>query len=293
MRLVIIGLGYSSRAIARELAAHCKALHVTARSEEKVARLCAEGFDALRFDGSALPIALTDALGAATHLLISAPPGEVGDPLIAAPGFPRLAMPALRRVIYLSTVGVYGDHDGAWVDEETELRPVSQRSHQRVMAEQQWHAFSGARKVDLGIFRLSGIYGPGRSAIDTLRAGTARRIVKPGQVFNRIHVEDIAGAITLAMAAEGSLGVFNLTDDVPSPPQDVVAYAAGLLGVAPPPEIPFALADLTPMARSFYGENKRVSNARLKQVLGYRFRHPSYREGISACLSPTQEAPRR
>jgi len=284
MRLVIIGYGYSSSAIARALEGQAESLHVTARGAEKIERLHSDGTDALAFDGSALSPALATALSGATHLLMSAPPGEAGDPLLAAPGFSDLEVPALRRVAYLSTVGVYGDHGGAWVDETSPLRPVSQRSRQRVAAEESWQAFAAARNLDLGIFRLSGIYGPGRSAIDNLRAGTARRIIKPGQVFNRIHVEDIGGAVARALMRNGPLGIFNLTDDEPCPPQDVVTYAADLLGMPPPPEIPFETADLSPMGRSFYGENKRVSNAKIRSELGYRFRYPTYREGLKACL---------
>ena len=284
MRLVIIGYGYSSSAIARALEGQAESLHVTARGAEKIERLRSDGTDALAFDGSALSPALATALSGATHLLMSAPPGEAGDPLLAAPGFSDLEVPALRRVAYLSTVGVYGDHGGAWVDETSPLRPVSQRSRQRVAAEESWQAFAAARNLDLGIFRLSGIYGPGRSAIDNLRAGTARRIIKPGQVFNRIHVEDIGGAVARALMHDGPLGIFNLTDDEPCPPQDVVTYAADLLGMPPPPEIPFETADLSPMGRSFYGENKRVSNAKIRSELGYRFRYPTYREGLKACL---------
>ena len=284
MRLVIIGYGYSSSAVARALEGQAESLHVTARGAEKIERLRSDGTDALAFDGSALSPALATALSGATHLLMSAPPGEAGDPLLAAPGFSDLEVPALRRVAYLSTVGVYGDHGGAWVDETSPLCPVSQRSRQRVAAEESWQAFAAARNLDLGIFRLSGIYGPGRSAIDNLRAGTARRIIKPGQVFNRIHVEDIGGAVARALMRNGPLGIFNLTDDEPCPPQDVVTYAADLLGMPPPPEIPFEAADLSPMGRSFYGENKRVSNAKIRSELGYRFRYPTYREGLKACL---------
>lgn len=284
MNLVILGYGYSSAAIAREIQPTLATLHVTARSAEKVARLRGEGLEATTFDGTALSPELADALGQATHLVVSAPPGEAGDPLLNAPDFDALALPALMRVIYLSTVGVYGDHGGAWVDEAAPLRPVSSRSRQRVQAETAWQGFAAARGIDLGIFRLSGIYGPGRSAIDNLKAGTARRIVKPGQVFNRIHVADIGAAVAQALRHAGPLGVFNLTDDEPCPPQDVVAHAAALLGVAPPPEIPFDQADLSPMGRSFYGENKRVSNARIKADLGYAFRYPTYREGLAGLL---------
>jgi hypothetical protein len=284
MKLVIVGYGFSSRAIAATLKPALETLHVTARSPDKVARLGSEGLAAQTFDGSAISPTLRTALGEATDLLVSAPPGEAGDPLLAAPDFSGLALPGLRRIAYLSTVGVYGDHGGEWVDETAEVRPVSLRSRQRVAAEQAWQSFAEARGLDLGIFRLSGIYGPGRSAIDNLRAGTARRIVKPGQVFNRIHVADIGGAVAYAFRHAGALGIFNVTDHEPAPPQDVVSYAAGLLGVTPPPEIAFADAALSPMGRSFYGENKRVSNARLRDALGYVFSYPTYREGLASCL---------
>jgi len=170
------------------------------------------------------------------------------------------------------------------VDEDTPLRPVSIRSRERVEAESRWQDEARASHVDLGIFRLSGIYGPGRSAIDNLKAGTARRIIKPGQVFNRIHVADIAGALSAAVRHEGALGTFNLTDDEPAPPEDVVEYAANLLGLPVPPGIPFEDARLSEMGRSFYGEVKRVSNGKIKRALSYSFRCPTYREGLKASM---------
>lgn len=283
MQLVIIGFGYSAAAIADEIRPRTGAIAVTVRSEAKAASLRAAGWQALVFDGKTLSPELAAMLGRATHLLVSAPPDEAGDPLLSA-GLSAVPMPALTRIAYLSTVGVYGDHQGRRVDEDTVPLPVSSRSVQRLAAEQAWQDFAAQHGAEPGIFRLSGIYGPGRSAIDTLRAGTARRLVKPGQVFNRIHVGDIAGAVTAALLGTGPLGVLNLTDDEPCPPQDVVAHAADLLGIEPPPEQPFETAQLSPMARSFYGENKRVSNARIKAQLGYAFRFPTYREGLRACL---------
>src|SRR5690606_15025746 len=184
-------------------------------------------------------------------------------------------MPKLRWIGYLSTVGVYGDHFGAWVDEETECRPLSKRSIERLNAERQWQALGEEASVPVAVLRLAGIYGPGRNAFANLANGTARRIVKPGQVFNRIHVADIA-ASTLHLAEEATGGIFNITDAEPCPPQDVVAYAAKLMGKEPPPETPFDEAEMTPMARSFYGENKRVSNARLKAA-GLVLKFPNYR----------------
>lgn len=189
-------------------------------------------------------------------------------------------MPVLRWAGYLSTVGVYGNHDGAWVDEDSELRPKSARATARVAAERDWLAAGSAAGVPVAVLRLSGIYGPGRNALVNLERGTAKRTVKPGQVFNRIHVADIAGA--LAFLGERRLGgVFNVTDDEPGPPQDVVTYAASLMGVAPPPEVPYDRVEMTPMARSFWADNKRVSNARLKAA-GYAFRFPNHRGALDA-----------
>src|SRR5690606_17846243 len=217
----------------------------------------------------------------ATHLIASIAPDERGDPVLVAVA-DRIAdlAPQLRWIGYLSTVGVYGDHGGGWVDETSECRPVCRRSVLRVAAEREWLALGESTGVPVAILRLSGIYGPGRNAFVNLTNGTAKRLIKPGQVFNRIHVADIAGALR-QLAGKNLGGVFNVTDDMPSPPQDVVAHAAGLMGVEPPPEIPFAAARLSPMARSFYGENKRVSNAALK-ASGYAFRHPDYRSALAA-----------
>jgi nucleoside-diphosphate-sugar epimerase len=189
-------------------------------------------------------------------------------------------MPALRWIGYLSTVGVYGNHQGAWVDEETECRPVSKRAVARVAAEQSWLAAGGEAGVPVAILRLAGIYGPGRNALVNLERGTARRIVRPGQFFNRIHVDDIAGAVH-HLATREIGGVFNVCDDEPGPPQDVIAFAASLMGVEPPREIPFEQAQMTPMARSFWSDNKRVSNRRLKQA-GYAFRFPDHRLALAS-----------
>lgn len=284
MHLVILGFGYSAYAFAKEARGDFLSVTVTTRSDDKVARLRAESWDALRFDGASSDADLEGALQKATHLLVSVPPSETGDPALRALGATLMAAPDLKRVLYLSTVGVYGDHEGAWVDEESPLRPVSRRSLLRVAAEKAWQGLAARKGVDLGIFRLSGIYGPGRSAIDNLRAGTARRIIKPGQVFNRIHVADIAGALTAAIRHKGALDIFNLTDHEPAPPQDVVEFAAMLLGVPVPPDIPFKEAQLSEMGRSFYGENKRVANGYIRSALNYTFRCPTYREGLEACL---------
>ncbi|RWF89336.1 MAG: SDR family oxidoreductase, partial [Mesorhizobium sp.] len=247
----------------------------TTRAAEKFEALRQAGIQPLLFDGALTP-EIGDALKKTTHLVVSVAPEEAGDPVLnAARGTIAAEMPALEWIAYLSTVGVYGDHGGGWVDETAECRPLSKRSMLRVAAERDWLKLGQDIGRPVAILRLSGIYGPGRNALVNLENGTARRLVKPGQVFNRIHCDDIAGA--LWHLAEGNRGgIFNVTDDLPAPPQDVVAYAAGLMGVTPPPEIPFETAQLSPMARSFYGENKRVANTALKAA-GYRLRFPDYR----------------
>jgi len=278
-RFFIFGAGYSARAFAG-LCPKDVAMSGTTRSEEKFGLLRKAGISPLLFDGTLTP-AIGKALGEATHLVVSVAPGEAGDPVLnAVRAFMAGEMPALRWIGYLSTVGVYGDHGGAWVDEETPCRPVSRRSVLRVEAERQWLELGETIGCPVAVLRLAGIYGPGRNAFINLGDGTARRLVKPGQVFNRIHVADIAGALA-HLVGQGKGGIFNVADDEPAPPQDVVAFAAELMGVAPPPEIPFGEAELTPMARSFYGENKRVSNAALKAA-GYRFRFPDYRAALRA-----------
>ena len=283
MRAFIFGAGYSGRAIGRAVIAGGGIASGTTRSHEKASALRGEGIEPFIFDGETLPEEIEAALAGATHLVMSIAPDRSAQD--AMEGFdPVLAllrktitgqMPALRWIGYLSTVGVYGNHDGAWVTEETPCNPVSHRSRVRLDAEREWSALGEEASVPVAVLRLSGIYGPGRNALVNLDKGTARRIVKRGQVFNRIHVDDIAEAAMFLTGKETG-GVFNVTDDEPAPPEDVVAYAASLKGVPPPPEVAFEEADMTPMARSFYGESKRVSNARLRQA-GYRFRFPDYR----------------
>jgi len=277
--IFIFGAGYSGKAFARTNTGGAEVVGTT-RSPEKFAVLRQAGIEPLLFDGS-LNEGITAALKATTHLVISIAPDEAGDPVLnAASTMIREEMPALRWIGYLSTVGVYGDHGGDWVDETSACRPVSNRSRRRVDAERQWLDTGGERRVPTAVLRLSGIYGPGRNAFVNLTNGSAKRLIKPGQVFNRIHVDDIAGALWHLAAGEKG-GVFNLTDDLPAPPQDVVSYAAALMGIAPPPEIDFETAELSPMARSFYGANKRVSNAAVKRE-GYRFRFPDYRAAFEA-----------
>lgn len=281
MHLFVFGMGYSSRAIARQLARDAAWIGGTSRGPDKSAALRADAIEPFVFDGTESGAGIDTALGKTTHLLLSIAPGETGDPALAVYREAIRKAPKLEWIGYLSTVGVYGNHDGAWVDETSECRPVSKRSVQRDKAERAWLEFGCGIGVPTGIFRLSGIYGPGRNAFENFKKGTARRIDKPGQVFNRIHVEDIGQTVAEA-ARKRAGGIFNVTDDEPCPPQDVVAFAANLLGVEPPPLIAFEDADLSPMGRSFYGENKRVSNAKIKDVLGIDLAFPTYREALTA-----------
>jgi len=277
-RYFIFGAGYSGRAIAREALVRGADVHGTTRSPGKADELRASGVTAHLFDGSELSPEAVDALEATTHLVVSIAPGDADPVLATMRQFIAEQTPALRWIGYLSTVGVYGDHDGAWVDEDSELRPMAQRSQERLEAESAWLALGTERGVPVAVLRLSGIYGPGRNALASLANGTARRIIRQGQVFNRIHVDDIAGAaLCLGDAAKGD--IFNISDDEPSPPQDLLVYAARLMGVEPPPEVAFQELEMSPMARSFWGECKRVSNARIKRT-GYRFRYPDYRVAL-------------
>ncbi|MTI00065.1 SDR family oxidoreductase [Roseibium sp. RKSG952] len=278
MRLFVFGAGFSSKAFIEEARNRFDWIGGTTRSREKADKLRSMGVEPFLFDGETPGTGIAEALSSATHVLISIAPNDTGDPVLNQHGN-DIATARPQWIGYLSTVGVYGNHDGAWVDEETPCKPVSKRSIQRVAAEQAWQEFGAAHGSVLQIFRLSGIYGPGRNTFENYRKGTARRLIKPGQVFNRIRAEDIAGVLALAIDYPKSR-IFNVTDDEPAPPQDLVTYAAQLLGIEPPAEIPFETAELSPMARSFYGENKRVSNQRVKEELGYRFKFPEYRQSL-------------
>lgn len=275
MRIVIFGAGFTGRHFAREIAAEAAHIAGTTRTAEKADALRDAGIEPLLFDGSTVTPDLAAVLNRCTHLIISIAPGEQGDPVLKHAADLIASAPDMKWIGYLSTVGVYGNHDGAWVDENTKCRPVSKRSIQRCAAEDAWMAQSHKSGIGKALLRLSGIYGPGRNGLVNLDKGTARRLIKPGQVFNRIHVDDIACALRL-LAVRNRAGIFNITDDEPAPPQDVVTYAAELMGVGPPPEVAFEDAELSPMARSFYGENKRVSNARIKSE-GMVFKYPNYR----------------
>jgi nucleoside-diphosphate-sugar epimerase len=281
-RLFVFGLGYSALALARALRAEGWEVAGTTRSADKQAALAAEGIEAHRFERGRPLAEPAVALAGASHLLTSIAPDEAGDPVLDHHLADLERCRTLRWAGYLGTTGVYGDHGGAWVDEATSVAPTVARTRRRVVAEGRWLA-SG---LPVQIFRLAGIYGPGpgRNALETVRAGSARRIVKPGQLFGRVHVDDIVQVLRASMARPNPGAIYNVADDEPAPPQDVVTFACELLGVAPPPEIPFAAAELSPMAQSFYGDNRRICNARIKQELGVVLRHPSYREGLRSIL---------
>jgi len=267
--------------IARMLARQGADVVGTNRSEEKAALLRKHGVWPEVYAGDGLPPSLKAILPEITYLIVSIAPNDSGDPVLNDLRPAGLAMlPMLNGIVYLSTVGVYGDHGGAWVNETAECRPASRRSRLRVEAETDWQRFADNAGVGLTILRLSGIYGPGRNAFVSLLNGTAKRIIKPGQVFNRIHVEDIAAA-TCHLLSSGQSGLFNVTDNEPAPPQDVVTFAASLMGVDAPPEIPFDQAQMAPMGRSFYEDCKRVSNRKLAES-GYKLLYPSYREAMRA-----------
>jgi nucleoside-diphosphate-sugar epimerase len=283
MHLVIFGCGYSGTAIAKAFLADGFRVSGTTRSQEKAAALRAQGIEAFVFDGETLDPALVDAVRSATHLVQSIAPRDAGDPVLKLTG-ERIGalMPRLTWIGYLSTVGVYGDHKGNWVGEDVACVPVSGRSKERLEAEAAWMEIGVRLGIPAAVLRLSGIYGPGRNAFVNLARGTARRLIKKDQVFNRIRVEDI-GASTRFLADRKLGGIYNVTDDRPGPPQDVIVEAARLMGVEPPPEQAFETAELTPMARSFYGENKRVSNAKLK-ASGFVFSFPDYPMSLAQLL---------
>lgn len=285
MKLVVFGYGYSASRFVARYRDRFSAVSATTRSPAKAATISSGGLATGRvFGPDGHDPHLEQDLASADAVLVSIAPDETGDPVLRRLRAALAAAPSLRWIGYLSTVGVYGDHGGAWVDETSPCVPVSERSIRRLETEQAWLSLGEETGKPVSVLRLSGIYGPGQNALVNLRDGTARRIVKPGQVFNRIHVDDIAGSIAASLARPDAAGVTNVTDDEPAPPQDVVAYAAELLGVPVPPDLPFDGVPLSPMARSFYGENKRVSNRRLREVLGYDLLYPTYREALQALL---------
>ena len=281
--LLCFGLGFSARALVRRLDRSQWSVFATATSADKADKLRrVDGLETCVFDGTAPSMAVREALSKATHIVVSAPPDERGDPVLLHHADDIALAPHLAWIGYLSTVGVYGDRQGGWIDETTEPNPMQTRSRYRHEAELAWQALAARAGKRCVLFRLAGIYGPGRSAIDNVRSGRARRIIKTGQRFNRIHVEDIARVVEASMNGRGIHDVYNLADDEASPPEDVIAYAAELLGEPMPPAVPFDDPSIGEMARSFYAESKRVRNDRIKADLGIALAFPTYREGLAA-----------
>ncbi len=287
-KLLCLGYGYTARAFAALKRAEGWRIAGTTTSPEKVAAMKGDGVEAHVWSGGGFDASWLDSVDA---ILVSTPPGDAGCPAFnAASAAIAERAKQFRWIGYLSTNGVYGDYDGAWVSEESDLRATSPRALRRIEAEQTWLALAEANNLPLIVFRLPGIYGPGHSAIDTVRAGKAKRIYKEGQVFSRMHVDDIAAALAASMEKPQTHHLYNLADDEPAPPQDVIEYACALLGVDPPPLVAIEDADLSPMAKSFYADNKRVSNQRLKDALGISLKYPTYREGLKAILAAEKEA---
>ncbi|WP_029006690.1 SDR family oxidoreductase [Azorhizobium doebereinerae] len=289
--LLAVGLGYCARHFIATCPHAFDRVVGTARTPEGAAAIRATGAEGLVFDGNQIGADLAFAISQADVLILSAPPEAAGDPLLAAARPLLEAAPRLSQVIYLTTLGVYGDHQGGWVDETTPPKGDSPRLQRRLRAEADLLAFGAAKGIAVASLRLAGIYGPGRNAFLQLKAGEARRIEKPGQVFNRIHVADISATIAAVLARRFN-GVLNVTDDRPAPPGDPIAFAAGLMGVAPPPAVPFEVAakTMSPMALSFWGASKRVRNARLKDELGVTLAYPTFEEGLTALYAQMRAA---
>lgn len=278
-KLVCLGFGYCAQTLARAAAGEFREIVGTTRRAERERDLVSGGFPAV-------PFGTSDLLDGATHILISALPEAAGDPVLAALGDAIGKLSSVEWIGYLSTTGVYGDRQGGWVSEEDAPSPGQARSRLRLAAERDWLAFGETQGMAVHVFRLAGIYGPGRNVLDRLRAGSARRIVKPGQVFSRVHVEDVAQVLRASIARPVAGRVYNVADDEPSSQEDVVVFAADLLGIAPPPEEPFETAELSALARSFYVECRRVRNDRIKRELRVVLRYPTYREGLSSLAAP-------
>jgi nucleoside-diphosphate-sugar epimerase len=279
--LLSFGHGFSAHALAKRLIPQGWRIIGTTRSAKKMAGIAATGVEPLLWPGSDV----SELIAKTSHILISAGPNDAGDPVLnALKSEIAQAAPDLRWVGYLSTTGVYGDHQGGWVDESTPLSPSTKRGQARVMAEAAWQDIPN---LPLHIFRLAGIYGPGRGPFAKVRAGTARRIIKKGQVFSRIHVDDIGQALELSIRQPHPGAIYNLCDDDPAPPQDVIGHAAKLLGLPLPEAVNFETAQMTPMARSFYAESKKVRNDRAKTELGWQPKYPDYKTGLAAMLLET------
>jgi nucleoside-diphosphate-sugar epimerase len=280
MNLFCFGLGYSAQHFIKAHGDQFETIAATARSHYAVERLGDPRITGYMFDAERADPEIARALAKADALLVSIPPDASLDPVLAKFGRLLAQLPQRLKIVYLSTIGVYGDRQGEWIDETRVPMPKLPRSVARLRAEKAWQALARDNRKTIQILRLAGIYGPGRNTLIQLRDGTAQRVVKEGQVFNRIHVADIATAIAASLAYKGANDVWNVTDDEPAPPQDIVVYAAKLMGVPPPPEEDFSTAVLSPMARSFYEENKRIANTKMKTELGVALSYPTYREGL-------------
>jgi dTDP-4-dehydrorhamnose reductase len=290
MNLFVFGLGYTTHQFIDTYRSRFTRICGTFRSTDKAQALQASGIVPYFFDGESYDAGILDELGHADAVLVSIPPASGSDPVLRHFSGAIALASHLRWVGYLSTVGVYGNANGGWVDENTPPSPVNERSRHRIMAEQQWLEFGEKVAFAVQIFRLAGIYGPGRNALLKVAEGTARRIIKPGQVFNRIHTSDIAQVLMASIEGPSRNMIYNVADDAPGPPQDVIAYAAKLLGREPPPEEPFADAAMRPMARSFYQDNKRVRNTRIKEELGVTLQFPTCRQGLEALFASGEGA---
>ncbi|WP_132860985.1 SDR family oxidoreductase [Shimia isoporae] len=279
--LLSLGHGYTARALARRLVPQGWTVVGTLRDETQMDELRSGGVTPMLW-----PIDFEAALEGVTHVLSSIRPDEDGDPVLRAGRDALAKAGGLEWVGYLSTTGVYGDMDGGWVDEDTPLDPGGMRGKMRVKAEAEWQTVEG---LPLHVFRLAGIYGPGRGPFAKLRRGTARRIIKKNQVFSRAHVDDIAQVLEASMNRPDPGRVYNVCDDSPAPPQDILTYAAELLGMEPPPEVAFEDAEMSPMARSFYSDSKRVRNTRIKEELGVVLKYPNYRDALKAMLDEERD----
>ncbi|SHH47625.1 SDR family oxidoreductase [Cognatishimia maritima] len=281
--LLSLGHGLSAQTLTKHLHADGWRVIGTTRKADKAERLRAGGVEPLLW-----PCDLTEVLPQVRHVLVSAAPDADGDPMLRHAGdLIAKAAPHLEWVGYLSTTGVYGDHDGGWVDEESELDPATVRGQRRVKAEQEWLAIPG---LPVHVFRLAGIYGPGRGPFAKLRRGVAHRVIKKNQIFSRIHVDDIAQVLAASIAQPNPGRIYNVCDDDPQPPEVVIEYAAELLGMSPPPAVPFEEADMSPMARSFYSDSKRVRNDRIKDELGVTLKYPDFKSALKAMLEEERAA---
>jgi len=281
--LLVLGLGYSAQRFVDLYGGSFSRIAATGRRADRLQAWAARGVETHVFDGT-VPAGLAEAARAASHVLVSVPPGPEGDPAFNVLGEALHANASLRWIGYLSTTGVYGDCGGEWIDESAPVRPGNARSLWRAAAEEAWLGLAAPGRA-VQVFRLSGIYGPRRNALAELKAGTAKRVIKPGQVFNRIHVDDIARVLAAAIERPHAGPVFNLADEVPAPAHEVVEYAACLLGVAPPPLTPLDEAGLSDMAKTFWAENKRVAARRIRDELGLDLLYPGYREGLEALFA--------